>query len=58
MEKNKILDKGSLGFAESYLDGNIETKNLKSLMLFFAKNETFFGSKKNPLLSKIHMKFG
>ena len=49
---NKILDKGSLGFAESYLDGNIETKNLKSLMLFFAKNEKYLNGvlKKNIFL--------
>ncbi len=49
---NKILDKGSLGFAESYLDGNIETKDLKSLMLFFAKNEKYLNGvlKKNIFL--------
>ena len=36
---NKILSGGSLGFAESYLDGHIRTKNLKTLMTFFVKNE-------------------
>tara|TARA_Y100000590_G_scaffold280110_1_gene314651 strand:+ start:2278 stop:3444 length:1167 start_codon:yes stop_codon:yes gene_type:complete len=38
---NKILSGGSLGFAESYLDGHIRTKNLKTLMTFFVKNEKY-----------------
>ena len=36
---NKILSKGSLGFAESYLEGYVKTEDLKSLMIFFIKNE-------------------
>ena len=49
---NKILSKGSLGFAESYLDGHIKTHNLKSLMMFFVKNEKYldFIFKKNFFL--------
>tara|TARA_B100000029_G_scaffold511304_1_gene604974 strand:+ start:4156 stop:5331 length:1176 start_codon:yes stop_codon:yes gene_type:complete len=46
---SKILDKGSLGFAESYLEGYIQTNDLKTLMLFFAKNEKYLNGvlKKN-----------
>ena len=45
----KILNNGSLGFAESYLEGYINTNNLKSLMIFFLKNEKYlnFIFKKN-----------
>ena len=38
---NKILSNGSLGFAESYLDGHIHTEDLKTLMTFFVKNEKY-----------------
>ena len=46
---NKILSNGSLGFAESYLDGHIHTEDLKTLMTFFVKNEKYlnFIFKKN-----------
>ena len=46
---NKILSNGSLGFAESYLDGHIQTEDLKTLMTFFVKNEKYlnFIFKKN-----------
>ena len=35
----KILSNGSLGFAESYLDKDLETTNLKKLLSFSIKNE-------------------
>ena len=38
---NKIINNGSLGFAESYLEGHIKTKNLSSLLTFFIKNENY-----------------
>ena len=35
----RILSDGSLGFAESYLDGGVETQDLKKLFIFSLKNE-------------------
>ena len=39
---NKILNKGTLGFAESYMDGDFSTNNLKNLLFFARKNEPNF----------------
>ena len=38
---NKILSNGSLGFAESYLDGHIQTEDLKTLMILHLYDYTF-----------------
>ena len=31
---SKLLRKGSIGFAESYMDGDFNTSNLSNLLLF------------------------
>tara|TARA_Y100000590_G_scaffold470003_1_gene661229 strand:+ start:3384 stop:4574 length:1191 start_codon:yes stop_codon:yes gene_type:complete len=38
----KLLTKGSVGFAESYIEGDFETENLTSLLVFARKNESSF----------------
>ncbi|MEC9342907.1 MAG: cyclopropane-fatty-acyl-phospholipid synthase family protein [Pseudomonadota bacterium] len=38
----KALRRGSLGFAESYIDGDIETPDLVSVFRFFVRNEKVF----------------
>ena len=38
----KLFNKGSLGFAESYMDGDFSTNNLKNLLFFARKNEPHF----------------
>ena len=38
----KIFKKGSVGFAESYIDGDFITSNLTELLLFAFQNETNF----------------
>ena len=38
----KLLRKGPLGFAESYIDGDFYTKNLTNLLIFAKNNESSF----------------
>ena len=39
---SKILTKGAVGFAESYMDSDFETKDLSKLLLFCYENEIAF----------------
>ena len=41
----KIFKKKSLGFAESYMDGDFHSKNLSNLLVLAQQNEEFFLSK-------------
>ena len=55
----KLLNKGSIGFAESYMDGDFSTSDLKNLLFFSRKNESYFfkykkGNFLHRLLSKIN----
>ncbi len=55
----KLLNKGSIGFAESYMDGDFSTSDLKNLLFFSRKNESYFSKYKkgnflHRLLSKIN----
>ena len=42
----KILKKGSIGFAESYMDEDFETDDLSRLLLFAQQNELSYLKKK------------
>ena len=46
----KLLRKGATGLAESYMDGDFETKNLSRLLLFCHENESHFLKDKNKYL--------
>ena len=46
----KLLHKGATAFAESYMDGDFETKNLSRLLLFCHENESHFLKDKNKYL--------
>ena len=46
----KLLRKGATGLAESYMDGDFETKNLSRLLLFCYENESHFLKDKNKYL--------
>ena len=46
----KLLRKGATGLAESYMDGDFETKNLSRLLLFCYENESYFLKGKNKFL--------
>jgi cyclopropane-fatty-acyl-phospholipid synthase len=49
---NKLIRKGSIGFAESYMDGDFETNNLSRLLLFGFDNETnYVDNKKNLIIN-------
>ena len=37
----KIFQKGAVGFAESYMDGDFSTSNLTNLLIFAKQNESF-----------------
>ena len=37
----KISQKGAVGFAESYMDGDFSTSNLTNLLIFAEQNESF-----------------
>ena len=55
----KLFNKGSVGFAESYMDGDFSTSNLKNLLLFARNNESYFikynsGKWLYRILNKIH----
>ncbi len=43
----KLLKKGSVGFAESYMDKDFESNNLSNLLLFAHQNELSYLKKKN-----------
>ena len=47
---NKLLRKGATGLAESYMDGDFETKDLSKLLLFCYDNESHFLKNKNKYL--------
>ena len=50
----KLFNKGSVGFAESYMDGDFTTNDLKNLLFFARKNEPyFFQYNKGKLLHRI-----
>ena len=38
----KLLRKGVVGFAESYMDGDFSTYNLKNLLIFAEQNESYY----------------
>ena len=42
----KLLRKGSVGFAESYMDDDFETSNLSKLLLFARQNELSYLNQK------------
>ena len=42
----KLLRKGVVGFAESYMDGDFSTYNLKNLLIFAKQNESFYLDRK------------
>ena len=46
----KLLRKGPTGLAESYMDGDFETKDLSKLLLFCHENESHFLNDKNKYL--------
>ena len=48
----KLLRKGATGLAESYMDGDFETKDLSKLLLLAHDNESYFlnNKKNNPIL--------
>ncbi len=54
----KLLRKGSVGFAESYIDSDFETNNLSNLLLFAHKNESSYIKKREGnFLNDIIVKF-
>jgi len=54
----KLFNKGSIGFAESYMDGDFSTSNLKNLLFVASKNEPYFiANKKGKWLSRFLSKF-
>ena len=42
----KLIKKGAVGFAESYMDGDFSTYNLKNLLIFAKQNESFYLDRK------------
>jgi len=55
----KLLRKGKVGFAESYMNGDFSTSNLKNLLIFAQQNESSYLDKKQGqffyrLISKIN----
>ena len=55
---SKILSKGAVGFAESYMDSDFETKDLSKLLLFCYENEiAFLENKKLSWILEYLIKF-
>jgi len=55
---SKLFRKGSVGLAESYMDGDFETNNLSNLLLFGYDNELdYFKNQKNNLIINYYVKF-
>ena len=55
---SKILKRKSLGFAESYMDGDFSSSNLTNLLLISFKNEKFFlENLKTNIFFNIYSKF-
>ena len=53
----KLLKKGSIGFAESYMDDDFTTTNLKNLLIFARQNESnYINSKQGKLLYQLMIK--
>ena len=55
----KLFNKGAVGFAESYMDGDFTTNDLKNLLFFASKNEPYFfqynrGKLLHRILSKVN----
>jgi cyclopropane-fatty-acyl-phospholipid synthase len=46
----KLLHKGATGLAESYMDGDFDTKDLSKLLLFCYENESYFLKGQNKYL--------
>ena len=44
---SKLLRKGSIGFAESYMDEDFSTSNLKNLLIFARQNESHYINNKH-----------
>ena len=54
---SKLLRKGAVGFAESYMDGDFVTKNLSHLLLFAYDNkEEYLGNKNNKSIINFYIK--
>lgn len=55
---SKLIRRGAIGFAESYMDGDFETKNLSKLMLFGFDNESnYLENKKNNFIFDSYIRF-
>ena len=55
---SKLFFKGSIGFGESYMDGDFETNNLSKLLLFAYDNEDYFlKNKKAKNFLRYYIKF-
>ena len=54
---SKVIRKGAIGFAESYMDGDFETNNLSKLMLFGHDNESYFLDNKKNLIINYYIRF-
>ena len=54
---SKVLRKGAVGFAESYMDGDFETRNLSKLLLFGYDNENYFLDNKKNLIISYYIRF-
>ena len=54
-EINKLLKKGSVGFAESYMEKDFTSDNLSNLLLFAYENQSFF--LKKGLISEVLNKY-
>ena len=55
---SKLLRKGAVGFAESYMDGDFVTKNLSHLLLFAYDNkEEYLSNKSNKSIIKVTWNF-
>ena len=48
----KLFRKGSIGFAESYMDGDFETNNLSKLLMFGYENEADYITNKKTSIIK------
>ncbi|MDC1296447.1 cyclopropane-fatty-acyl-phospholipid synthase family protein [Alphaproteobacteria bacterium] len=54
---SKIIRKGAVGLAESYMDGDFETKDLSNLLLFAYNNEESLLDSKKKSFFNIYIKF-
>ena len=54
---NKLIRKGAIGLAESYMDGDFETDNLSKLLLFSFDNESNYLNNKKSLIINSYIRF-